>query len=107
MPALPLALLAATLLAAGATPDPSAADFDARVLTELSARAPAAVEDARAAAEAYRAGRWQETFDGYARVLAAAPGFDHALRRQCRARLQLGDRAAALPLCRAALAAEA
>jgi len=101
-----LALLAATLLAAsGEAPDPRVAAFEAQVLAELGARAPAAVDDARAAAEAYRASRWQETLDGYARVLAAAPGFDHALRRQCRARLQLGDRAGALPLCRAALAA--
>ncbi|MCM2334731.1 MAG: M48 family metallopeptidase, partial [Anaeromyxobacteraceae bacterium] len=75
------------------------------VLAALRARAPAAEADARAAGEAYRAGAWQEAFDGYGRVLAAAPGFDHALRRQCRARHRLDDRAAALPLCRAALAA--
>lgn len=100
-----VALLAATILAAGgAPPDPEVAAFEAKVLAELAARAPGAVDEARSAAEAYRAGRWQETLDGYARVLAAAPGFDHALRRQCRALLQLGDRPGALTACRAALA---
>jgi len=78
--------------------------FEEKVLEELAARAPGALGDGRAAAEAYRAGRWQEAFDAYGRVLAAAPDFPHAVRRQCGVRRELGDRAAALPLCRSALA---
>jgi Zn-dependent protease with chaperone function len=102
-----VALLVLAVLAAAA---PTSSDgqlqaYDARVLAELAAVAPAAVGAGRAAGEAYRAGRWQEALDGYAKVLALAPGFDHALRRQCRARSRLGDRAAALPLCRSAVAA--
>jgi Zn-dependent protease with chaperone function len=90
--------------------EPSAAErrvdgFEENVLSELAAVAPGAVAEARTASEAYRSRRWQEAFDGYDRVLVAAPGFSHALRRQCRARAELGDRAGALPLCRAALAA--
>jgi len=84
-----------------------AAEFEAKVLAELAAVAPSAVQDARAAGEAYRADRNQEAIDGYGRVLAAAPGFPHALRRTCGAKLGLGDRAGALPHCRAALAAAA
>lgn len=97
-------LVVALVLAA----DPSAAErqldaFEAKLLSELAAVAPSAVEDARAAGLAYREGRAQEALDGYARVLAAAPRFHHALRRQCAIRLRLDDRAGALPLCRAAV----
>jgi hypothetical protein len=102
------AVLAAALAAvsAGAPwPDAHGVKFEAKVLEDLARIAPGAVDAARAAGEAYHARRWQEAFDGYAAVLAAAPGFDHALRRQCRARAALGDRAVAVPLCRAALAA--
>lgn len=96
----------AMLLAAGSTPAAqSATAFDEQLLAELAVVAPQAADDARAAAVAYRERRWQEAFDGYGRVLAVAPRFHHALRRQCRARLELKDRAGALPLCRAALAA--
>jgi Zn-dependent protease with chaperone function len=101
------AALAALLSAAG-SPTPAerqALEYDAKVVAELAQVAPPAVPEAKRAGEAYRSGRWQEAFDGYGRVLAAAPGFSHALRRQCRARLALGDRAGALTLCRAALAA--
>ncbi len=104
-----LAITLSLALAAGA-PDADLAarqlaEFDAKVLAELSATAPGALEDWRAADTAYRAERWQEAVDGYARVLAAAPGFHHALRRTCTARLALEDRAGALPACRQALAA--
>ncbi len=100
-----VATLSALLLAAGAPTltERQSAEFEHRILSELAAVAPAAVPDARAAGEAYRAGRLQEAFDGYARVLANAPRFAHALRRQCTARLELGDREGARPLCRAAL----
>lgn len=102
------ALVGAVLLLAPTGPSAEARRaeaFEAELLAELARVAPQAVEEARAAGVAYRGGRWQEAFDGYARVLAAAPGFPHALRRQCNARLALGDRAKALPLCRAALQA--
>lgn len=104
-----VALLALALLAAGsASPADARRDqFEAEVLAQLSRIAPQALEAARGAGAAYHAERWQEAFDGYATVLAAAPGFDHALRRQCRARVRLGDKAGALPLCRAAVAAAA
>jgi Zn-dependent protease with chaperone function len=102
-----VALLAIALLAAGSAPpaDARRAQFEAEVLAQLSRIAPQALEAARGAGAAYHAERWQEAFDGYAMVLAAAPGFDHALRRQCRARVRLGDKAGALPRCRAAVAA--
>jgi Zn-dependent protease with chaperone function len=101
------ATVAALLLAAGepTLAERQAVEFEKKVISDLAAVAPAAVPDAKAAGEAYRADRWQEAFDGYGRVLAAAPRFPHALRRQCRSRDALGDRAGALPLCRAALAA--
>src|SRR5262245_34097054 len=100
-------LLAALVVTAGAPTlsERQAVEFDAKVLEELAAVAPAAVPDAKAAGEAFRGRRWQEAFEGYGRVLAAAPRFPHALRRQCGARLALGDRDGALPLCRAAVAA--
>ena len=107
-------LLVTTLVAALASSapgdDPAARrmdQFEAKVLEELAAVAPRAVPDARAAATAYRDGRWQETIDAYRRVLDAAPRFAHALRRSCNARRELGDRAGALPLCRKALEASA
>lgn len=102
-----VAAIAALLLAAGEPTlvERQASEFDEKIISQLAAVAPAALPDARAAAEAYRARRWAEAFDAYGRVLAAAPGFPHALRRQCRARLGLGDRPGALRLCRAAVAA--
>jgi Zn-dependent protease with chaperone function len=100
-------LIAAVLAVASSPADRQQAQFEEKVLGELAAVAPGAMDDARAAGVAYHARRWQEAFDGYARVLAAAPGFAHALRRQCVARLSLQDRAGALPLCRAAVAAAA
>jgi Zn-dependent protease with chaperone function len=101
------AALVALLLASGEPTlvDRQATEFERNVISQLAAIAPAAVPDAEAAGEAYRSGRWQEAFDGYGRVLAAAPRFHHALRRQCRARLALGDRAGAIELCRTAVAA--
>jgi Zn-dependent protease with chaperone function len=99
--------LVATLLlgAPGEKPvDQQNQAFDARLLAQLETVAPAAVAEARSAGEAYRAGRWQAAFDGYGRVLVAAPHFSHALRRQCNARLALGDRAGAIVLCRRAVA---
>jgi Zn-dependent protease with chaperone function len=100
-------LIAAVLLAAGGSSpaEQQSAAYEEKVLVELGRVAPDAVEAGRGAGRAYRERRWQEAFDGYARVLAAAPRFPHALRRQCRARLELGDRAGALPLCRAAVEA--
>jgi Zn-dependent protease with chaperone function len=97
----------APLSAAPAAPSPDEVardEFEAKVLDELSSIAPSAMEDARGAAVAYEAHRAQEAYDGYARVLVAAPRFDHALRRQCVAKLALGEREVAIPLCRAALA---
>jgi len=101
------ATFAALLVATGepTLADRQAVEFENKVISQLAAIAPTAVPDAEAAGRAYRAGRWQEAFDGYGRVLATAPRFPHALRRQCRARLALADRAGALPLCRAAVAA--
>lgn len=101
------ATIAALLLGAGepALAERRALEFEDQVLSELAAISPAAVPDAKAAGEAYRARRWQETFDAYGRVLGAAPRFPHALRRQCRARLALGDRPGAVTLCRDALTA--
>jgi Zn-dependent protease with chaperone function len=83
------------------------AAYDQGLIKELTEIAPGAVDEARAASDAYRHGRWQEVFDRYAHVFAAAPTFTHALRRQCRARLELGDRAAALLICRKAVEAAA
>jgi len=94
------------LLVAAAAPgrlDRDAAVYDQAILDELQAMAPAAVEDGRAAAEAYRAGRWQEAIDRYERVYRAAPRFSHALRRQCAARVALEQHDAALALCRRAM----
>jgi Zn-dependent protease with chaperone function len=107
-------LLVTTLVAALASSapgdDPAARrmdQFEAKVLEELAALAPQVLPDARAAAAAYRDGRWQEVIDAYRRVLDAAPRFAHALRRTCNARRELGDRAGALPFCRKALEASA
>lgn len=103
------ALLLAALLAASPPDraDQELAAYDRGVLAEVQRIAPRAVEDARVAGDAYRAGRWSDAIAGYERVLAAAPGFPHALRRICTARHALGDRAAALPLCRQAVARSA
>lgn len=99
-------LILAALLAAGPSGslEQQMTEYDQGLLRELEAMAPAALDDARAAADAYRERRWQESFDRYGRVLEAAPRFSHALRRQCTARLHLGDRASAVPLCRRAVA---
>jgi Zn-dependent protease with chaperone function len=83
------------------------AEYEQQLLRELETSAPRAVEEARAASEAYLAQRWQETVERYARVFALAPQFSHALRRQCTARLHLGDGAAAIELCRRAHALSA
>lgn len=94
------------VLAAASSPSQLSQDvatYDQSLLEELREMAPATVDEARAAAEAYRAERWQEAFERYQRVSQAAPRFSHALRRQCVARAQLGDRAEALTLCRRAL----
>ncbi len=98
--------LLALLLAAAPTAraEKERADYEQSLLDELRAITPAAVEDARAGGEAYAARSWQEAITRYEAVARAAPGFSHALRRQCSARLALGDRAAALPLCRRAVA---
>jgi Zn-dependent protease with chaperone function len=101
------AILAVVLAAGGVSADARQVQFEENVLAELARVAPAALEDGRRGSEAYVAGRWQEAFDAYGRVVAAAPHFDHALRRQCRARLHLEDRSSAVPICRAALAAAA
>src|SRR6266545_2453892 len=99
-------LVLAALAAPGAsTPAAQRADeYDRALLRELEVVAPAAVEEARTAGDAYRAERWQESIERYGRVLAVAPTFSHALRRQCTARLQLGDRDGAVALCRRAVA---
>jgi Zn-dependent protease with chaperone function len=96
-----LAPLLTTALMAAAQPaaERKMAAYDEKVLAELAAVAPDAVNEARSAARAYHEQRWQDAFDGYQRVLEAAPRFHHALRRQCLARLSLRDRAGALPLC--------
>lgn len=94
-------LLPALLAAGAAAPADAAADYDEALLREL-APSPAVQAEARAASDAYRAQRWQEAIERYDRVLAAAPTFSHALRRQCNARLALGDRDAAVALCRRA-----
>lgn len=97
-----VALVAASAPAPGAH---DAAEYDRALLAELATLAPTAAEEGRAASEAFRAGRWQDCIERYGRVLAVAPTFSHALRRQCTARLELGDRDAAVSLCRRALAA--
>lgn len=60
-------LMLVAALAAGPAADGlaerQAAEFEARVQTELEAVAPAAAADGRAAALAYVAGRWQEAQD--------------------------------------------
>lgn len=103
-----LAITLSLAVAAGA-PDGTLAgrqlaEFEARAEAELAAAAPGAVGDWRAANAAYQEKRSQEAIDGYARVLAAAPDFPHALRRTCNARLALEDRGGALEACRRALA---
>jgi Zn-dependent protease with chaperone function len=103
-----IAMLLAVVAAVDAAPSDRALRaseaFERNVLAELERIAPGAVPDARAAGEAYHAERWDEAIAGYERVLAAAPAFPHALRRICNAKLEQGDRAAALPRCREAVA---
>jgi Zn-dependent protease with chaperone function len=102
-----VAKLLVLALAVAGNPAPRArhaADYDRALLGELETSAPAAVDEARAASEAFRAEKWQECIERYGRVLAVAPTFSHALRRQCTARLELGDRDAAISLCRQAVA---
>jgi Zn-dependent protease with chaperone function len=102
MIALPL-LLAGFAASAGSTrAAEEAASYEARLLAELGGVAPAAVEDARAASEDYQAGRWKEALERYERVAVAAPGWSHALRRECAALRELGQREKALQLCRRA-----
>jgi Zn-dependent protease with chaperone function len=81
-------------------------EFDRTILRELEALNPAAVELFVQANAARSAGQHREAADLYARVYEMAPAFHHALRRQCTEEMQLGDRATALPLCRAALEAD-
>jgi Zn-dependent protease with chaperone function len=101
-----LAASALVLAAPQSVSDRQLEAFEAKVIAELTVLAPAAVPDALAAGDAYRSRRWKEAIEGYGRVRAAAPRFSHALRRLCTAQAALGDRAAALPLCRAALEAD-
>jgi tetratricopeptide (TPR) repeat protein len=98
-------LLLPALLAAGAIAPaaPETATYEDALLQELAAN-PAAQAEARAASDAYVAERWPEAIERYERVLALAPTFSHALRRQCSARLDLGERDTAVALCRKALA---
>jgi hypothetical protein len=84
-------LLLPALLAAGtaAPASPETGAYEQSLLQEL-ADDPSAQAEARAASDAYLAERWPEAIARYERVLAAAPTFSHALRRQCDARLPLG-----------------
>jgi Zn-dependent protease with chaperone function len=78
-------------------------EFDRRILAELrdqNQTAAALFEQANAARSA---GRHREAADLYAQVHALVPRFHHALRRQCAEEMELGNRPAALPLCRQAL----
>jgi Zn-dependent protease with chaperone function len=106
--ALPLAA-AVLLLSAAATAAPQRprdVAFEAKVLEELRARAPDAVplfEQANAAKDARDLPKATELYEA---VLQRAPGFTHAQRRECMVLSDRGSRGTALPLCRAALAAD-
>jgi Zn-dependent protease with chaperone function len=101
-------VLAALLASGGVSPRTrQGLEVDSTILAELAAVAPLALEEGRAASEAFRAQRWQECVDRYERVLVMAPTFTHALRRQGTCYLRLGDRSSAVALCRKALAAAA
>jgi Zn-dependent protease with chaperone function len=78
--------------------------FDVRVVNELRAADPGAVEIWTRANAARDAGKAEEAVRLYAEVLARVPSFDHALRRMAFVEGALGRRADALAHAREALA---
>ncbi len=85
--------------------DREAAAFEQRVEEELRAINPDAVPALQEAEAAREAERYSLAIEGYDRVLELAPGFHHALRRNCASKSRIGEHDAAIALCEEALAA--
>jgi Zn-dependent protease with chaperone function len=87
-------ILCAMLLAVPASAAPNAGrdtEKEAAIVAELEAMAPEAVNDFVAATKALDSRDWGKASELFARVLDAAPEFDHALRRSGAALVQLGQ----------------
>ena len=69
-------------------------------LKEINAGALEVFQEANRARES---GDFKKAAGLFGKVYELAPGFVHALRRQCQAEMELGNRAEALKLCRAAV----
>jgi Zn-dependent protease with chaperone function len=70
----------------------------------ISADVERAMNEGKAASDS---DHWQDASQAYARAVALAPHFGHALRRACTAERALGHDAKAESLCRAAVASDA
>lgn len=80
--------------------------FERTVLQQARERGAGVEQAMRAGKAAYDKGEFATAAKHYADASAQAPGFGHALRRQCGAELALGHQVRAEELCRAALSAE-
>src|SRR5436309_7690451 len=107
----PVMLCLVALLAAPATA-PSGpttlaqqlSEFDRKIVEELRAVNPEAVPIFVEANETRAREDHRRAADLYARVVAMAPGFSHALRRQAHEEIALGHRVEAIGLARRAVA---
>jgi Zn-dependent protease with chaperone function len=80
--------------------------FDREVLRQARMRGPDVEQAMRQGKAASDKADFASAAKHYANAAAKAPGFAHALRRECGAELALGQRARGETLCRAAVAAD-
>jgi len=80
--------------------------YEKKIAAELKEMSPGALEVFLEANQAREAGDFKKAAGLFKKVYEMAPDFVHALRRQCQAEMELGNRTKALELCRAAVARE-
>ncbi len=66
-------------------------EFESAIIAELEALSPESVEDFEAATTAYDQDDFAAAVEGYRKVIADAPEFDHAFRRLCYSLVELGN----------------
>lgn len=78
--------------------------YEKKIAAQLKEMNAEALEIFLEANQAREARNFKKAAELYVKVRELAPGYVHAVRRQCQAELELGNRAKALKLCRSAVA---
>ena len=78
--------------------------YEKRITAELEKLNPKALPVFLEANQVRKTGDFKKAAELYGKVRKMAPGYVHAIRRQCQAELELGRRDQAVELCRAAVA---